>query len=112
MPQERVVAQFRLPLGLEIQNLAAAAATIDLALLGIVIPRCKYPDRFEAGLRYGLAHNRRTDERTQFRPLFSSGFCWAKIFYRKLAPTHPLAASGSFKAHMSQSGHMSKTKDL
>jgi hypothetical protein len=97
MPSANVIAKFRLPRKLKIQQLASVAETIDLAELGIHIPRCRYPERYEAGVRYGLAHNLRTDVKTQFRPLFSSGFCLAKIFYRTLEPNHPLAASGSYK---------------
>ena len=108
----KVVAQFRLPDGVSIQNLANIAQTVPLADLGIVIPKCKYPDRFEAGLRYGLAHNRRTDIKTYFRVLFSTGFCWAKIFYRKFAPSHPLAASGSYKGKVGVGGEIIKTKDV
>lgn len=111
-PSCKTVAQFRIPEGMSIQNLAALADTIDLALLGIVIPHCKYPDRYEAGIRYGLAHNRRTDIKTQFRPLFSKGFCLAKIFYRKFAPNHPLAASGSYKMKFDIHGQFSKIKDI
>jgi len=96
-PDKKTIAGFMLPPGMDILRIKDVADTIDLASLGIVIPNCKYPDRFEAGVRYGLAHNRRTDVKTQFRPLFSRGFCWAKMYYRKLAPTHPLAASGSHK---------------
>lgn len=112
MPSEKVRKQFRLPAGVPIQQLASVAATIDLAELGIVIPRCKYPERFEAGLRYGLAHNRRTDAKTQFRELFSTGFCWAKMFYKKFAPNHPLAASGSYQMKLTQHGSFEKLKDV
>ena len=112
MPSEKVINQFRLPEGMHIQQLAAVAATIDLAQLGIVIPHCRYPERFEAGLRYGLSHNRRTDVKTQFRELFSTGFCWAKMYYRKFAPNHPLAASGSYKMKINQDGGIEKIKDV
>ena len=112
MPNEKVRNQFRLPVGMHIQQLAAVAATIDLTQLGIVIPRCKYPERFEAGLHYGLAHNRRTDVKTQFRVLFSTGFCWAKMFYKKFAPNHPLAGPSSYKMKMNQHGGIEKIKDV
>lgn len=112
MPSTKVIAQFRLPSGVSIQSLASVAETVALSELGILVPRCKYPDRFEAGLRYGLAHNRRTDIKTHFRELFSTGFCWAKIFYRKFAPNHPLAASGSHKMKIDIGGSIIKTKDI
>ncbi len=112
MPSAKVIAKFRLPRKLEIQHLAKVAETIDLAELGIWIPRCRYPERYEAGVRYGLAHNLRTDVKTQFRPLFSSGFCLAKIFYRTLAPNHRLAASGSYKMKVSQNWQISTLKEV
>jgi hypothetical protein len=112
MPSQKTIQGFRLPPKLKIQDVAAQAETIDIATLGIVIPHCKYPERFEAGIRYGLAHNLRTDVKTQFRPLFSSGFCWAKMFYRKFAPNHPLAASGSYKMKLDLHGQMIKLKDI
>ncbi len=112
MPSDKVRSKFKLPSGLEIQKIAQMAETINLALLGIEIPHCKYPDRFEAGVRYGLAHNRRTDIKTHFRPLFSSGFCTAKMFYRKFAPEHQLAAMGSYKLRIDQHGTIKKMKDV
>lgn len=112
MPSEKVMAKFRLPPKLKIQDIAVIAETIDLKKLGITVPQCKYPERFEAGVRYGLAHNRRTDIKTQFRPLFSSGFCLAKMFYRRLAPNHPLAASGSAKMKIDMSGRISAIKEV
>lgn len=112
MPSAKVMAKFRLPPKLKIQDIAAQAENIDLAELGIAVPRCQYPDRFEAGVRYGLAHNCRDDVKKQFRPLFSSGFCLAKMFYRKLAPNHPLAASGSSKLKIDRDGIISRLKDI
>lgn len=112
MPSKRTMEKFRLPRKLKIQDIAAQAETIDLAILGITVPRCQYPDRFEAGVRYGLAHNRRYDVKRQFRPLFSSGFCLAKMYYRILSPNHPLAASGSSQMKIDQAGRISKIKDI
>lgn len=111
MPSSRVIKQFCLPEGVGIHNLATVATTIDLAEIGVIIPRCKYPERFEAGFRYGLAHSRRTDVKTQFRVLFSTGFCWAKMFYKKFAPNHPLASPGSYKMKIELGGDITKIKD-
>jgi hypothetical protein len=112
MPSEEVMAKFRLPPKLKIQNLAALAEKIDLAELGITVPQCQHPDHFEAGVRYGLAHNYRPDPKTQYRRLFSSGFCLAKMFYRRLAPKHPLAMSGSSQIKIDRHGQISKIKDV
>ncbi len=112
IPSRKAIDQFRIPEKLSIQNLAGVASTIALSELGIVIPHCKYPERFEAGLRHGLAYNRRTDVKTQFRVLFSQGFCWAKMFYKKFSPNHPLAAPGSQKMRISQDGGIHKIKDV
>lgn len=112
MPSAKTIAKFRLPREIEIQHLASVAETIDLAELGIHIPRCRYPERYEAGVRYGLAHNLRTDVKTHFRPLFSSGFCLAKIFYRTLAPNHPLAASGSYKMKVDRNWQILTLKEV
>ncbi len=95
LPSREVRDAFCLPPGISIQQLKNVALTIDLSTLGVNIPRCTYPDRFEQGFRYGLAHNARTDITTHFRPLFSKGFCWAKMYYRKFDPSNSLAASGS-----------------
>lgn len=112
MPSRKAINAFKLPPHLEIRKIESVAVTIDLSELGITIPRCAYPDRFEAGVRYGLAHNRRTNIKEHFRPSFSSGFCAAKMFYRTIAPNHPLAASGSFKASMTPQGKLRKIKDV
>ena len=111
-PSKVTRASFKLPEEITLQNLKNVAETIDLRSLGVIIPCCKYPERFEAGFRYGLAHNMRTNAWEHYRPLFSKGFCWAKIFYRDRNPDHPLAASGSFKAKITPSGQLIKIKDI
>jgi hypothetical protein len=95
LPSERVIDGFTLPPNVTMRNLRNVADTISLVELGVRIPHCRYPERFEEGFRYGLAHNGRTEVRTQFGPLYSKGFCWAKVFYRKFQPGHRHAASGS-----------------
>jgi hypothetical protein len=93
--------QLLLPKRMKPIDVIRIALTVDLTLLGITIPKCQYPDRYEAGVRYGLAHNARHDLKTHFRPLFSRGFCLAKCWWRKFEPGHPFAASGTVRGKVS-----------
>jgi hypothetical protein len=95
LPTQQEFAKFVLPKRLDINKLHKIADTVSLADLGITVPHGRRSDRFEAGFRYGLAHNARTDGQTQFNYSFSHGFCFAKCFYRKFSPGSRLAAAGS-----------------
>lgn len=97
LPTQEQAARFTLPKHVDITKLRDVADTIALSELGIMTPPGRIPERFEAGVRYGLAHNARTDIKTHFRPSFTHGFCFAKCFYRKFNPRLRLAASGSFR---------------
>ncbi len=79
-----------LPEGVTLDMLKDIAGNILLPRLGVTIPPCRYPDRYEAGFRFGLAQSGRTNVKEHFRPLFSGGFCAAKLFYHKFDPMHQL----------------------
>jgi hypothetical protein len=97
IPSAGIIDKFTLPKEITLDSLKDIAETIALESLGIMVPHCRYPERFEEGFRYGLMQNQRTNIQEHFRPLFSKGFCWAKMFYRKFDPAHPLGAFGSFR---------------
>ncbi len=101
LPSQKELNALTIPKHMKPIDVIGVAHSIDLALLGISVPTCRYPDRFIAGVRYGLAHNARVDVKTQFRPLFSRGFCLAKMWWGKHEPGHPFAARGVVRGKVS-----------
>ena len=98
LPSKAEYEKWTLPEELALDTLKDIAGSIQLLRLGVTIPSCRYPNRYEAGFRFGLSTSGRTNINEHFRPLFSAGFCAAKLFYHKFDPTHPLGVpQGSMK---------------
>lgn len=91
-PRKSVQKLFAVPPGLTAKQLASIAQTIPLADIGVTIPKeCPYPERFEAGFRHGLESNA-LNKIDYFKRSFRWGFCWAKAYYQRFFPDHPLTA--------------------
>lgn len=99
IPSTSAFERFKLPPRRTLPHIKGVADTIGLHELGVEVPRgCVHKDRFEEGFRHGLQTNSLMDTTKHFRKSFAWGFCWAKYFYRKFNPDHPLACGGAFKA--------------
>ena len=93
-PTRKEVVAFHLPKGVHPAKLPQLADSIPLEDIGVRIPsRIPKPEFFEAGFRHGLASNKPT----RFQFSYRAGFLFAKIFWRKVAPNHRLAATGSIR---------------
>ncbi len=98
IPSTSEFERFTLPHRRTLVHLKGVADSIGLHDLGVEIPKhCVHKDRFEEGFRHGLKTNSLTDIK-MLRKSFAWGFCWAKYFYKKFNPNHPLACAGAFKA--------------